>query len=36
MIYPKTPTRSVNEGEVDRLPRSHFGLVWGRQLFPLV
>ena len=22
-----TPTRSVNEGEVDRRPRSHFGLV---------
>ena len=35
MFSSTTPTRSVNEGEVDRRPRSHFGLVWGRQLLPL-
>ena len=35
MADPYTPTRSVNE-DVDRLrPRSHFGLVSVRQLFPL-
>ena len=35
VVYPKTPTRSVNEGEVDRRSRSHFWLVGGRQFFPL-
>ena len=33
MICPNTPTRSVNE-VVDRL-RSHFGLVWVRQVLPV-
>ena len=31
----KTPTRSVNEGEVDRRPRSNFGLVPVRELLRL-
>ncbi len=35
IIYPKTPTRSVNEGEVYLHPRSHFGLVQVGQLLPV-
>ena len=31
----KTPTRSLNEGEVDRRPRSNFGLVPVRELLRL-
>ena len=35
MVYPWTPTRSVNE-DVERLhPRSHFGLVWVSELLPV-